>query len=142
MPATLEIDQLQETPKTVATRLVIPPAFLTGLSSFTVSTLLETPIHLKEFPQLINLNVGAAFQELYRIEDNSTDIEWVTGLGEPHWTHAIPAGYGITEEVPRKKKQEAIRLLDEWMRTPDELGSQWWAEFENRIKHTKFGKLP
>lgn len=140
MPATLEIDRLQETPETVATRLVIPPAFLTGLGSFTVSTLLETPVHLKKFPQLINLNVGAVFQELYRIEDNSTDIKWVIGLGEPHWTRAIPAGYEVKEEAPRKKKLEAIRLLDEWMRTPDELGSEWWAEFDRFIKPTRFGK--
>ncbi len=140
MPATLEIDRLQEALETVETRVVVPSALLTGLGSFTVSTLLGTPSPFKEFPQLINLNVGAVFQELYRIEDNSADIEWVTGLGEPHWTHAIPTGYGITEQAPRKKNLAAIRWLDEWMSTPDELGSEWWADFERYIKPTRFGK--
>lgn len=140
MPATLKIDRLQGTPETMATRLTVPPIFFTDLADLTVSTLVERPVCIKGLPQLINLNVGAALHELYRIEDNSSDIKWVTGLGEPHWTHAIPTGYGITEEAPRKKKLEAIRLLDEWMRTLDELGSEWWAEFDRFIKPTRFGK--
>ena len=140
MSATLEIDQLQETQETVTTWLTMPPIFFTGLAGLTVRTLLETPIHLKEFPQLINLNVGAAFQELYRIEDNSTDIQWVTGLGEPHWTNAVLVGYEIKTQPLRKKNAEAIRWLDEWMSTPDELGPEWWADFEKYIKPTRFGK--
>ena len=140
MPMTLQIDRLQEAPESAATPLAMPPIFFAGLAGLTVSTLVEVRLHIKEFPQLINLNVGAAFREAYRIEDSSSSIKWVTGLGEPHWTHAIPAGYGITEEAPRKKNLEAIRLLDDWMSTPDELGSAWWSEFEKRIRHTRFGK--
>lgn len=140
MPATLEIDQLQETQETVATRLTMPPIFFAGLAGLTVSTLVETPVRIEGFPQLINLNVGAALHELYRIEDNSSDIKWVTGLGEPHWTNAIPTGYEFTTQPIRKKNLEAIRWLDEWMSTPDELGLEWWAEFEKHIKPTRFGK--
>lgn len=139
MPATLEIDRLQETQETVATRLTMPPLFFTGLAGLTVSTLVETPVRIKGLPQL---NVGAAPHEFYWIEDSSSDIKWVTGLGEPHWTNVIPTGYEFTAQVPRKKNLGAIRLLDDWMSTPDELGAGWWAEFEKQIKHTRFGKLP
>jgi hypothetical protein len=33
------------------------------------------------------------------------------------------------------KNRAAIKLLDEWMSTPDDMGEEFWIEFEKELKH-------
>ena len=43
---------------------------------------------------------------------------------------------------PRKrlsaKNRAAIKLLDEWMSKPDDMGEEWWAEFEKDLRENRF----
>ena len=48
------------------------------------------------------------------------------------------------ENEPINKKpispnnQAAIKALDEWMATPDDMGEEWWNEFEAFLKANRF----
>ena len=44
--------------------------------------------------------------------------------------------------TPRKRlsarNRAAIEWLDKWMSTPDDMGEEWWAEFEAELKANRF----
>ena len=43
-----------------------------------------------------------------------------------------------TDKPQRKhlsaKNRAAIKLLDEWMSIPDDMGKEWWDEFEKELE--------
>lgn len=55
-----------------------------------------------------------------------------------------PAGelFGVPEqlkdEIIQARNQRAIKLLEEWYATPDDLGDEWWDEFEQDLKRNRF----
>jgi hypothetical protein len=40
----------------------------------------------------------------------------------------------IKEELIRRRNQEARELLRQWMAEPDDLGDEWWDEFEQELR--------
>lgn len=43
-----------------------------------------------------------------------------------------------SKEELHRKNQRAIKLLDDWMSTPDDMGAEWWTEFEADLKANRF----
>lgn len=44
------------------------------------------------------------------------------------------------ETTMGSKNQEALKLIKNWMQTPDDLGEKWWQEFEDGFGKVKFGE--
>jgi len=44
----------------------------------------------------------------------------------------------LEPDLRERKRQRAIALLDEWMATPDDLGEEWWAEFDRFLQANPF----
>ena len=36
------------------------------------------------------------------------------------------------------KNRAAIKLLDEWMSQPDDMGEEWWNEYMKQLKENRF----
>lgn len=51
-------------------------------------------------------------------------------LREEHLQQSMP--------TPRSKNQEILELLDEWSREPDDLGDEWWEQFDEDLKTHRF----
>jgi hypothetical protein len=39
---------------------------------------------------------------------------------------------------PSPKNRKAMKLLADWASTPDDLGTDWWAQFEHELAATRF----
>lgn len=44
----------------------------------------------------------------------------------------------IQQDALRDKNQKAIALLDAWFREPDDLGTDFWDEFDKNLEDNKF----
>ena len=40
------------------------------------------------------------------------------------------------------KNRKAMKLLADWTSTPDDLGTDWWAQFEYELATTRFSIRP
>lgn len=56
----------------------------------------------------------------------------LTQLREEHRQQNMPA------PAPRSKNAEILELLEEWTREPDDLGDEWWEQFDKDLKANRF----
>jgi hypothetical protein len=61
-------------------------------------------------------------------------MERITRPNKPRQiSRRLPTGKRISA-----KNAAAIKLLDKWMSTPDDMGEEWWAEFEAELNANRF----
>ena len=42
-----------------------------------------------------------------------------------------------TKQQLRSQNQRALAIIEAWMSEPDDLGTEWWDEFEQEIQHNR-----
>lgn len=47
--------------------------------------------------------------------------------------HYLDNKYGTNAPVLRQENQQAIALLDEWFSEPDDMGEEFWLEYDQQI---------
>ncbi len=66
--------------------------------------------------------------------------ELVEKIRESEWS--VRGSEREEEEVDESKlvvaNRRAMALLDEWMSEPDNLGQEWWDEFDNELRANRF----
>ncbi len=59
----------------------------------------------------------------------------------PRASRARPGRANIAAR-PSPKNRKAMKLLADWASTPDDLGIDWWAQFERELAATRFSIRP
>ncbi len=105
-----------------------------------------------EVPSTGSVNIFASelscYAGIYEVKSraeitNSNNPSWAFGKNGRTLTFIPPEEIYHFEELLEKPKiskrnLEAIHLLEEWFSKPDDLGREWWNEFDREFEENRF----
>jgi len=99
----------------------------------------------QDIPREVNpVIIAAGYQSISeRDRGTSVGLPWAFGLNGSTLAF-VPTDFiaGLREPIGqvtiREKNQKAIALLDAWFCEPDDLGTDFWDEFDKNLEGNKF----